>query len=108
MFMASWLLPAEACVGAASQAAAPAHCQGCPCDPDASCATGTIAATCATPVLPAMIAPAPSLDKALPAPAALRLEPAQRAVQTVPLLFRQPPPASSSSSVNIRFCSFQI
>jgi hypothetical protein len=107
MFLAAWVLPAQACVMGSDQAAAQTTCPDCsyPCGPDNPCAAPT---ACAAAMAPTVFASAPSLHKAVPAAMAIRLDPFQ-APSAAPVLERpyQPPARPPSLSLNIRFCTFQ-
>ena len=102
--MASWVLPAQACL-AGGDVSAQSTCADCtsPC-----CNPGTtMAAGCTASMLPAVAAPSPSLDKAVHAPAMAVTFPvfASTAVPTAPP--RYPQVYRSPASVSIRFCTFQ-
>ena len=106
--MASWVLPAQACLAAGDDVSARSTCFGCtsPCCDPGDHAT-TMAAGCTASMLPAVAAPTPSLDKALPAPAIAVAFPvfASTAARTAPP--RHPQVYQSPDSVSIRFCTFQ-
>jgi hypothetical protein len=108
-FMASWGLPAQAYFAAPGNMSAQASC--CPdcqtpcCNQDQDCAR---MAACAVSMLPAIDTPAQSLDKAVHAPTGIldylpKIDLAT--VATAPI--ERTPDYSPSTTVNIRFCTFQ-
>ncbi len=104
--MVAWVLPAQVCFGAMAAVTQPAcpHCPA-PCCPDHCCAT--LAAACPASLQP-IAAPALSLDKAVPAPALLLAYAPQPTLTQATLAPPASQPAySSTTTVSIRFCSFQ-
>ncbi|HEX7965250.1 MAG TPA: hypothetical protein VF651_05995 [Gammaproteobacteria bacterium] len=105
---AAWMLPAQACMASPAQAATHAHCPDCPypCGSDAShgpaaanCAASMQAAVVSAPVFAKAVAPALASLPAIPADAPRATAP----VHSGPVSDRPP-----VTSLNIRFCTFQI
>ena len=109
-FLASGILPVQACLAATSEVAAQTACPDCAspcCGADRHCCA-TVAAACGAAMIPATVVTARALSKATPAatgPLDLLLRSAPAA--DVVMRAERPPAYSPPSALNIRFCRFQ-
>src|SRR5579863_8285363 len=107
-FTAARVLPAQACLGASGDAVTQPACPDCPspCCPGHCCAT--VAAVCPASMLSAVAAPAQSLGKAILAPAIfVSYAPYYTLTRATIAPLCPPPFYSPSTTVSVRFCTFQ-